>query len=341
MASASGDGVPRQQKRKPKNKNTAAQLSAKHGYSPSKKGKTRPEDAPVLIQTRTAFPRKLQFASSNWKSLQETLKIGDKAEQTDQPSHRPRNGRKGVVPNPPERTRKAEVWFDGVDPILLDPENQVPQPCPPAITGFCNGLVKKGTYNKPTRVVAMDCEMVGVGPEGRDSVLARVSLVNSMGHCIYDKFVKTLEEVVDYRTAVSGVRPSDLENGEDFYKVQKEVSEILSGRILVGHAVHHDLKVLFLSHPRRRIRDTSAYRPFRNMFGGRTPSLKALSERILGVKVQEGEHSSVQDAQATMRCYTMYRKQWEEDIRTGRQRATLLAQQAAAEQQQNSTSEGT
>lgn len=71
MASASGDVVPRQQKRKPKNKNTAAQLSAKHGYSPSKKGKTRQDDAPAPIQTRTAFPRKLQFASSNWKLLQE------------------------------------------------------------------------------------------------------------------------------------------------------------------------------------------------------------------------------------------------------------------------------
>lgn len=32
-------------------------------------------------------------------------------------------------------------------------------------------------------------------------------------------------------------------SGEDFKVVQKEVSEILKGRILVGHAVHNDLKV--------------------------------------------------------------------------------------------------
>lgn len=61
------------------------------------------------------------------------------------------------------------------------------------------------------------------------------------------------------------------------------------------------------------------------MFGGRTPSLKALSERVLGVKVQQGEHSSVQDAQAAMRCYTMYRRQWEEDLRKSKQRAAQLA----------------
>ena len=29
--------------------------------------------------------------------------------------------------------------------------------------------------------------------------------------------------------------------------VQKEVSDLLTGRILVGHAVHHDLKVGILS----------------------------------------------------------------------------------------------
>ena len=29
---------------------------------------------------------------------------------------------------------------------------------------------------------------------------------------------------------------------------------------------------------------------------------------------QEGEHSSIQDAQAAMRLYTMFKKQWEADL---------------------------
>ena len=62
------------------------------------------------------------------------------------------------------------------------------------------------------------------------------------------------------------------------------------------------------------IRDTSAYKPFRAAFGGRTPSLKNLSARMLGVTVQQGEHSSVQDAQATMRLYTMFKKDWEKEL---------------------------
>lgn len=65
-----------------------------------------------------------------------------------------------------------------------------------------------------TKVVAIDCEMVGVGPDGEDSILARVSLVNQFGKCIYDKFVKPTERVTDYRTAVSGIRPEDIKNGK-------------------------------------------------------------------------------------------------------------------------------
>jgi len=64
-----------------------------------------------------------------------------------------------------------------------------------------------------TKVVGMDCEMVGVGDDGRDSILARVSIVNQYGRCIYDKFVKPTERVTDYRTKVSGVRRPDLLNG--------------------------------------------------------------------------------------------------------------------------------
>ena len=30
----------------------------------------------------------------------------------------------------------------------------------------------------------------------------------------------------------------------DFKNVQKEVSEFIKGRVLIGHAIHHDLKVV-------------------------------------------------------------------------------------------------
>ena len=38
--------------------------------------------------------------------------------------------------------------------------------------------------------------------------------MNHFGHCVYDKYVKPREKVTDYRTAVSGIRPKDIANGE-------------------------------------------------------------------------------------------------------------------------------
>lgn len=55
--------------------------------------------------------------------------------------------------------------------------------------------------------------MVGVGPEGSESTLARVSIVNYHGATVLDRFVRPRERVTDYRTWVSGVREEDLRNG--------------------------------------------------------------------------------------------------------------------------------
>lgn len=79
-----------------------------------------------------------------------------------------------------------------------------------------------------TRAVAMDCEMVGVGSGGEESILARVSIVNYFGKCVYDKYVKPTEKVTDYRTAVSGIRPADIEHG----KLHKVLSNHIITRLV-------------------------------------------------------------------------------------------------------------
>lgn len=173
-----------------------------------------------------------------------------------------------------------------------------------------NNDVKNKENKALTKHVAMDCEMVGVG-DGTESMLARVSIVNRHGNCVYDKYVKPREKVVDYRTAVSGIRPEHLRDGEDFNIVQKEVADILKGRILIGHALKHDLSVLYLSHPRKYWRDTSRYKPFRQLSKGNTPSLKKLAHELLGKEIQAGEHNSVEDARAAMHLYMLYKDRWE------------------------------
>lgn len=175
-------------------------------------------------------------------------------------------------------------------------------------------LVQMSGSSEPTQVVAIDCEMVGSGPRGNRDQLARVSIVNTFGHVLYDKYVKPLEVVTDYRSFVSGIYPHHLQTGEDFYKVQRDVCTLLKGRTLVGHAVNHDLKVLFLKHPSMNIRDTSKY--FKSsVYGGRgTPSLRRLSEHHLKINIQGSCHDSVEDARATMRLYMKFKDDWESGI---------------------------
>ncbi|XP_062168743.1 uncharacterized protein LOC133874873 [Alnus glutinosa] len=163
-----------------------------------------------------------------------------------------------------------------------------------------------------TDVVAMDCEMVGVG-QGNKSALGRVTLVNKWGNVVYDEFVRPVDRVVDFRTEISGIRPRDLRKAKDFRVVQKRVAEIVNGRILVGHALHNDLKVLLLSHPKKDVRDTSEYQTFLKERGRR--ALRHLAAQFLGVQIQNGEHCPIQDARAAMLLYQKKKKEWEKSVK--------------------------
>lgn len=170
------------------------------------------------------------------------------------------------------------------------------------------------SLEKLTKHLAIDCEMVGIG-DGMESMIARVSIVNEHEFCVYDKYVKPRERVVDYRTPVSGIRKEDLQKGEEFTTVQKEVASILKGKIVIGHAVKYDFRALYLSHPKKMIRDTSRFKIFREAIKTKsTPSLKKLAELLLGKRIQEGEHDSVEDARTTMQLYMLYKNVWESQI---------------------------
>lgn len=217
--------------------------------------------------------------------------------------------------NDKEQSKKKkmdDIWFDNVDPILLGEEyNEVEDESSEVNDAQEKENVDEECNEGSSKAVAIDCEMVGIGIDGKESMLARVSVVNQYCRVIYNKYVKPQEPVVDYRTEFSGIRPGDIKDGHDFKEVQAEVAKILNGKILVGHGIDNDLRALFLDHPRSRIRDTARYKPFKKMFQGHTPKLKMLAKKILGVEIQTGEHDSVQDAQAVMRIYTIHKKEWD------------------------------
>lgn len=168
---------------------------------------------------------------------------------------------------------------------------------------------------------ALDCEMVGVGPEGLDSAVARVTICNWAEKVLLDTFVKVPVKVTDYRTFVSGIEAKDLESDEavSLEEVRKMVKNILSGKILIGHALENDMTALQITHPWHDIRDTACYPPF--MKEGKTDKellrprkLKELVRDKLGADIQDlgKAHDPIEDARAALGLYKLERLVWEQ-----------------------------
>lgn len=197
------------------------------------------------------------------------------------------------------------------------------------------------------KAVALDCEMVGTGMNGKYSELARCSLVNSRGEVLYDEFVQPKGYVTDFRTQWSGIRRSDINKNKavTLEQCQQAVLHILKGKLLVGHALQNDMKVLMLSHPRMLIRDTSRYPPFMRTLpnGKRRPrALKDLTRQFLGKTIQTGEHDSTIDARCTMELYLHAQQEWEVYLRQKKpikQSNAVSSASAAAQQRPDEQSE--
>lgn len=65
-----------------------------------------------------------------------------------------------------------------------------------------------------SKYIGLDCEMVGLGLNGKESALARCCCVDFDGNILYDKFVRPQGFVTDFRTEWSGVRKKDLRQGQ-------------------------------------------------------------------------------------------------------------------------------
>lgn len=191
--------------------------------------------------------------------------------------------------------------------------------------------------------------MVGVGYTGRRSSVARVTVVAWDGSILLDEFVQQTEEVTDYRTFVSGITASDLEATTfTLPEIQTMVQNMLQDKILVGHALKNDLRVLGITHPWYNIRDTAKYEQFmqvRPCDGNLWPrKLSDLVKTRLHRDIQQPgvPHSSYEDAVAAMDLYKLVRRKWEMAMEYKLQKTLAIEQQkgsnsktvTAAQQQQ-------
>uniref|UniRef100_A0AAV1TPK2 RNA exonuclease 4 n=1 Tax=Peronospora matthiolae TaxID=2874970 RepID=A0AAV1TPK2_9STRA len=264
----------------------------KHQVSKVKIVANKPQEAGPLVNPTA-------LANSNWKALKSTIL------QTGQ--------RRGTGPGY-ERKHDLDVKAQKTRMKQDKQEKRVKA----RVAGWVDNA----------RIVAMDCEMVGVGLSGKTSVLARCSIVDYEGNVLYDKHVRPVEKVTDFRTHVSGIRSSSLRNAIPFAQCIKEVGKHVQDKIIVGHALKNDFQALMFTPPKHLLRDTALYRPYmrRKINGTKLypKSLKNLAEEVLGKQIQVGQHDSVKDARATLELYKHEQFAWEKYLRTSKSKNSLV-----------------
>ena len=168
-----------------------------------------------------------------------------------------------------------------------------------------------GESTEITDVLALDCEMVGVGIGGWESSLASVSVVNSFGRQVYFSYAKPPRRVTDYRTWCSGITAAMLDTAPPSCDVQREVALLLRGKTVVGHGLENDFKALGYHHPRRLVRD-SAHDVQRLLSRrGKPRKLRRIAWEFLGLTIQDGEHSPDEDALAALLLYFRFEREFE------------------------------
>ncbi|KAF8959250.1 ribonuclease H-like domain-containing protein [Flammula alnicola] len=273
-----------------------------------------------------SFAKGKTLPSGNWLSLQKQLKAEKKATTNDHHHTHERSRKRQKLDHGGDKNNQSSR--PSSPSSFVSPSTEPLAPHANTHTGWKNGeslaalqQMALGHFEHtvqqqlPGKFLALDCEMVGVGIDGVESSLARVSLVNFYGAVIMDEFVRQKERVVDYRTQWSGIRESDMVKAKKFEDVQRRVSDLLKDRILVGHAVHNDMKALLLSHPWPQTRDTQVYSHKFAVCKSRRIALRNLVKQELGLTIQGGEHSSITDARATMAVYRLHKKEWEKGSR--------------------------
>lgn len=87
--------------------------------------------------------------------------------------------------------------------------------------------------------------MVGTGAGGNVLQLARISLVNEASELIVDLYVKPMQPVTQYHTALNSITAGHIAIGVSRRADAVLLGDLLMNRTVVGHSIDCDLGAIF------------------------------------------------------------------------------------------------
>ena len=220
--------------------------------------------------------------------------------------------------------------ISGQIPILDNIQYQGPAPISKQPISFIRADLSIAEIRR--RILFLDCEFVTgyqemVGQKMKHvPLLASVAILNYEGEILLNTRVTPTKKVWRYHPSITGFTARSLRNQRKEAEVKSEIKELVRDRILVGHDLSSDLKVLEIDRDRLcGIRDLSTSITIKVIMGVDKPRLKLsdVAEKLLGTKlristdndgvVTKACHSALEDAQVIAYIYKKVEEDYVDD----------------------------